>query len=214
MFHNEWHFFSDFCIIYLSIHGAEHLPWVSLSLSPLWIVTMRLLPGNVITIELLRTEESLDSGTELKDRKEGSAANVCFHLRGKGMETGDSFCLHVRAQGLRPAVSVLSRLQPLLLLRFIYSEFLWGNSKESFSAAAENGLKCFPVCINVLWDGNSPSTDSQLWASSIKKGKEWFLKNYEKIERTKVSQLPSALLLMGIPIIWDRQILPKYRLNP
>lgn len=123
MFHNEWHFFSDFCIIYLSIHGADHLSWVSLSLSPLWIVTMRLLPGNVITIELLRTEESLDSSIELKDRKEGSSANVCFHLRGKGMETGDSFCLHVRAQGLRPAV---------LFCQDYNHSYFWGLFIQSF----------------------------------------------------------------------------------
>ena len=81
----------DFCVIYLSIHGAEHLSSASLSLSRLWIVILLLLPGNVITIELLRTEETLDYGTEPKDRKEGSSANVFFHLRGKRMEMGTAF---------------------------------------------------------------------------------------------------------------------------
>lgn len=123
MFHNEWHFLSDFCIIYLSIHGAEHLSSASLSLSPLWIVILLLLPGNVITIELLRAEETLDSDTELKDRKEGSSANVCFHLRGKRMEMGTAFACML-------GVSVWGQL--FLFCQDYNHSYFWGLFIQSF----------------------------------------------------------------------------------
>lgn len=123
MFHNEWHFLSDFCIIYLSVHGAEHLSSASLSLSPLWIGILLLLPGNVITIELLRTEEKRDSGTELKDRKEGSSANVCFHLRGKRMEMGTAFACML-------GVSVWGQL--FLFCQDYNHSYFWGLFIQSF----------------------------------------------------------------------------------
>lgn len=122
MFHNEWNFLSDFCIIYLSVHGAEHLSPASLSLYPLWVVILLLLPGSVITIELLRTEEMLESGTELKDRKEGSSANV-FSLERKEDGDGAAFACML-------GVSVWGQL--FLFCQDYNHSYFWGLFIQSF----------------------------------------------------------------------------------